>query len=239
MDKFQKGKPDFTRYQKGAVHIRSMLSIRTSNTEIVHIIISWLAISYAFAILLLWSRSGIKPTGEELFNGIFNPLVISLFTVGISFIVHEMSHKIVAQRFGSWAEFRMSPFMLFLMLFLVYEYGILFAAPGAVMIYGGNVGRRENGRISLAGPLSNLLLGMAFFLLLSEQGILYEIGKYGVIINITLALFNMIPFGIFDGRKVWDWNKLVYIGMVIAALVLLYFFYVDLALMGPLNRTPF
>jgi len=148
-----------------------------------------------------------------------------------------MSHKIVAQRFGSWAEFRMSPFMLFLMLFLVYEYGILFAAPGAVMIYGGNVGRRENGRISLAGPLSNLLLGIAFFFLLSEQGILYEIGKYGVIINITLALFNMIPFGIFDGRKVWDWNKPVYIGMVIAALVLLYFFYIDL--MAPVNRTPF
>lgn len=237
MDKYQKGKPDFTRYQKGAVH--GMRSIRTSNTEIVHIVISWLAISYAFAILLLWSRSGIKPSGEELFNGIFNPLVISLFTVGISFIVHEMSHKITAQRFGSWAEFRMSPFMLFLMLFLVYEYGILFAAPGAVMIYGGNVGRRENGRISLAGPLSNLLLGMAFFLLLSEQGILYEIGKYGVIVNIALALFNMIPFGIFDGRKVWDWNKAVYLMMVIATLVLLYFFYVDLQLMGPLDGTPF
>ena len=107
------------------------------------------------------------------------------------------------------------------------------------MIYGGNVGRRENGQISLAGPLSNLLLGMAFFLLLSEQGILYEIGKYGVIINISLALFNMIPFGIFDGRKVWDWNKPVYLGMVIAALVLLYFFYVDFALMAPLDRTPF
>ncbi len=237
MDKFQAVKPDFTRYQESAVHIRGMRRIRTSNTEIVHIIISWLAISYAFAILLLWSRSDIKPSSEELFNGIFNPLVISLFTVGISFIVHEMSHKIIAQRFGSWAEFRMSPVMLLLMLILVYQFGILFAAPGAVMIYGGNVGRRENGLISLAGPLSNLLLGMAFFLLLSEQGILYEIGKYGVIINITLALFNMIPFGIFDGRKVWDWNKPVYIAMVIAALVLLYFFYVDL--MAPVNRTPF
>ncbi|KPQ43855.1 MAG: hypothetical protein MPEBLZ_01572 [Candidatus Methanoperedens nitroreducens] len=163
MDKVQKGQ-DFSIYRKGAVHIRSMRSIHTSNTEIIHIIISWLAISYAFAILLLWSRSGTRPSSDELFNGIFNPLVISLFTVGISFIIHEMSHKIVAQRFGSWAEFRMSPIMLLLMLVLVYQLGILFAAPGAVMIYGGNVGRRENGRISLAGPLSNLILGMAFFL---------------------------------------------------------------------------
>jgi len=234
----QKGKPDFSKYRKGAVHIRSMRSIRTSNTEIIHIIISWLAISYAFAILLLWSQSGARPSSEELFTGIFNPLVISLFTVGISFIIHEMSHKIVAQRFGSWAEFRMSPIMLLLMLILVYQFGILFAAPGAVMIYGGNVGRRENGRISLAGPLSNLLLGMAFFLLLSEQGILYEIGRYGVIVNIALALFNMIPFGIFDGRKVWEWNKLVYLLVVIAALLLLYL-YVAPQLMAPIGRVPF
>ena len=58
-----------------------------------------------------------------------------------------MSHKIVAQRFGSWAEFRMSPIMLLLMLVLVYEFGILFAAPGAVMIYGGKCwpqGERTN-----------------------------------------------------------------------------------------------
>lgn len=221
MDKAPERMPDFEKYHREAVRIRSMRSIRTSNTELLHILISWLAISYAFAILLLWIKAGEKPATEELFNGIINPLVISLSTVGISFIVHEMSHKFIAQRYGSWAEFRMSPFMLVLMLILVYDFGILFAAPGAVMIYGGNVGRRESGRIALAGPLSNLLLGLAFFPLLSESGILYEIGRYGITINIALALFNMIPFGVFDGKKVWAWNKPVYLGFIIAAFLLL------------------
>src|SRR5665811_1902644 len=238
MDKGGKVKPDIAKYHKDTVKIRSMRSIRTSNTEIIHIIISWLAISYAFAVLLLWSGSGIKPTGDQLVNGIFNPLVISLSTVGVSFIVHEMSHKLVAQRYGSWAEFRMSPIMLLLMLILVLQFGILFAAPGAVMIYGGSVGRKENGRISLAGPLLSLILGLAFFTLLSEQGILYEIGRYGVIVNITLALFNMIPFGIFDGKKVWDWNKPVYIVMVIAILLLLLLF-VTPQLIKPITPQPF
>ena len=238
MDKVKPGKTDIAQFRKGTVHIRSMRSIRTSNTEIIHIIISWLAISYAFAILLLWFRSGTRPASSELFNGIFNPLVIALSTVGISFIIHEMSHKLVAQRYGSWAEFRMSPFMLFVMLILVYDFGILFAAPGAVMIYGGNVGRKENGRISLAGPLSNLILGLVFFTLLSEQGILYEIGRYGVIVNITLALFNMIPFGIFDGKKVWDWNKPVYLAVMIAALLLL-IMYVAPHLIQEIKPAPF
>ncbi|MCZ7397566.1 MAG: hypothetical protein O8C59_03535 [Candidatus Methanoperedens sp.] len=223
MEKTAKGNLDIEKYHFDAVRIRGMTSIRTSNTEMLHIIIAWLAISYAFSILLLWSSLGRRPVTEELLNGIINPLVISLSTVGLSFLVHEMSHKIVAQRFGSWAEFRMSPFMLFLMLFLVYEFGILFAAPGAVMIYGGQIGKRENGLISLAGPLSNIFLGLAFFLLLSETGILYEIGRYGVIINIALALFNLIPFGIFDGRKIWNWNKPVYLTVVVAALALLIF----------------
>jgi len=231
-------KPDFEKYHREAVRIRSMRSIRTSNTELAHILISWLAISYAFAILLLWFKLGRRPQTFELLNGIANPFVIALFTVGVSFIVHEMSHKLVAQRYGSWAEFRMSPFMLALMLFLVYEFGFLFAAPGAVMIYGGNVGRRENGRISLAGPLSNLLLGLAFFPLLSETGIFYEIGRYGVLINIALALFNMIPFSVFDGRKVWAWNKLVYLGMVIATLLLLVLFVVP-QLVTPIIPEPF
>ncbi|MCZ7362158.1 MAG: hypothetical protein O8C58_02285 [Candidatus Methanoperedens sp.] len=223
MEKTVKGNLNIEKYHSEAVRIRGMTSIRTSNTEMLHIIIAWLAISYAFSILLLWSSLGRRPVTEELLNGIINPLVISLSTVGLSFLVHEMSHKIVAQRFGSWAEFRMSPFMLFLMLFLVYEFGILFAAPGAVMIYGGQIGKRENGLISLAGPLSNIFLGLAFFLLLSETGILYEIGRYGVIINIALALFNLIPFGIFDGRKIWNWNKPVYLTVVVAALALLIF----------------
>ena len=224
MDYPEKKKIDLEKYHTGAVRINSMPGIRTSNTEILHIVIAWLAISYAFAILLLWSNLGRRPVTEELFNGIANPFVISLSTVGISFIVHEMSHKIVAQRYGSWAEFRMSPFMLFLMLVLVYGFGLLFAAPGAVMIYGGNIGKRENGRISLAGPLSNLLLGLAFFPLLSESGIVYEIGRYGVIINIALALFNLIPISIFDGRKIWAWNKPVYILVLVATLILLIFF---------------
>ncbi len=234
----EKGQKDFEKYHSETVRIRSLRSIRTSNTELLHILISWFAISYAFAILLMWFKLNTKPTNDDLLNGIFNPLVISLSTVGISFIVHEMSHKVIAQRYGSWAEFRMSPIMLALMLILVYEFGILFAAPGAVMIYGGSVGRRESGRISLAGPLSNLLLALIFFPLLSETGILYEIGRYGVIINITLALFNMIPFSVFDGRKVWAWNKIIYLGFVITTILLLMTF-VAIRLIPSFTQEPF
>lgn len=220
MEHTEKGTLDYEKMHREVVTVGGMRRIHTSSTEIIHILIAWLAISYAFAILILWFNLGRKPFMGELFDGIASPLVIALTTVGVSFLVHELSHKVVAQRYGSWAEFRMNPTMLILMLYLVYNYGILFAAPGAVMIYGGIVGKRENGRISIAGPLSNLFLAFVFFQLLSETGILYEIGKYGVIINIALALFNMIPFSVFDGKKVWAWSKLAYFAVVIVGIFL-------------------
>ena len=220
MEHTEKGTLDYEKMRREVVTVGGMRRIHTSSTEITHILIAWLAISYAFAILLLWFDLGRKPFMEELFSGIASPLVISLTTVGISFLVHELSHKVVAQRYGSWAEFRMNTTMLFVMLYLVYNFGILFAAPGAVMIYGGKIGKRENGRISIAGPLSNLFLAFVFFQLLSESGILYEIGRYGVIINIALALFNMIPFSVFDGRKVWAWSKFAYLAVIITGIFL-------------------
>jgi len=48
----------------------------------------------------------------------------------------------------------------------------------------------------------------------------------------------MIPFGIFDGKKVWDWNKPVYIVMIIAILLLL-LLYVIPQLMNPITPQPF
>jgi len=65
--------------------------------------------------------------------------------------------------------------------------------------------------ISVAGPVTNLVLALIFlFLTFSSIEIIKLIGSYGFTINSWLALFNMIPFWMFDGKKVLQWNKLVY-----------------------------
>ena len=45
---------------------------------------------------------------------------------------------------------------------------------------------------------------------------------FGAIINSSLALFNLLPFGIFDGAKVIAWDKAAY-GLAIAVAVILTF----------------
>ncbi|MFW6014593.1 MAG: metalloprotease [Nanoarchaeota archaeon] len=181
--------------------------MHTSLFEIRELAKAWFAISIAFTILL---------RGTEL--GIVSTFFLSLLTVGLGFLLHELAHKIVAQHYGCHAEFRANNGMLSLAIFLSFI-GFIFAAPGAVMIKG-FLTKRENGLISVAGPLTNLILAFLLLPLSFMDGLLGAIGSYGFIINSWLGLFNMIPMLPLDGAKVWKWNRGVYITVALVLLVM-------------------
>jgi hypothetical protein len=134
----------------------SMLG-RFSKREITELSISIVVMSLAFSFIF---------ADDMLFllKGNIKPLVISFIVVGTSFVFHEMGHKFMAQRYGMWAEFRMWTGGLMLALFLaIASMGkFVFAAPGAVQIYGYNISPRVNGITSLIGPVINILLSIVF-----------------------------------------------------------------------------
>ncbi len=178
-------------------------------SELVDLAKAWAAISLAFAIAM----SGGRP-GADLIVG----FAIAAFTVGVGFVFHELSHKFTAQRFGVKAGFESFDQMLVLAILMSFA-GFIIAAPGAVMIRG-HVTRRQNGIISAAGIAANLLAAAVFLGLgaVAGGGILGQVAAYGVLINSWLALFNLIPFGGFDGSKIFAWNKAVWAAMGVAAL---------------------
>ncbi|HII65598.1 TPA: hypothetical protein HA295_02370 [Candidatus Woesearchaeota archaeon] len=181
-------------------------TISTSSAELRDILKAWTAVSLAFGILL---------SGGQLFSAAFAlSVVISGATVGIGFLLHELAHKLVAQRYGCFAEFRSFDQFLIVSILMSF-FGFVIAAPGAVMI-SGPVGVRRNGRISVAGPATNIALAFGFLsvLYLQPAGLLAQVCYYGMYINAFLALFNMLPFWNFDGAKVWPWNKLVYFSVI-------------------------
>lgn len=189
------------------------MPIQTSKTEIKHLVIAWLAIALAFTIIL---RRGYYISPFIIFG-------ISAVTVGFAFILHELAHKVVAQRYGAWSEFRMEPTMLLVAILTAFM-GFIFAAPGAVMIFSQYLTRAENGKIAVAGPMMNVALALLFFALfiLSPTGIVGLIGKFGMMINAWLATFNLIPFGVLDGRKVLAWDRRVYgVALSIAIVILM------------------
>ncbi len=179
--------------------------------EIKDILISVLALSLAFTVARIDGIFGIaRGTSLTPADGALLFLV-SLFTLGIGFVLHEMAHKYMAIRYGSWAAYRMWPMGLMLALGGSL-FGVVFAAPGATYIYTPYMGRRENGIISLVGPLTNVALAFVFLLaapliLLALPPLVAEmLIAQGIGINLWLALFNMLPIGPLDGKKVLDWS---------------------------------
>lgn len=178
------------------------MKLRTSKTEVIDLLKAWIAISIAFGILL-------KDT-----LGIEKAILVAAFSVGIGFLLHELSHKFVAQHYRCFAEFRSFDPMLLLAILMSFI-GFIFVAPGAVMIQG-YVDYRKNGIISFAGPFTNIVLAIIFLIMLFFS-IFPLIAQYGFMINSWIALFNMIPLWNFDGKKILMWNKIAYFSLVAVA----------------------
>ncbi len=185
-----------------------------SRVEVRDIIIAWAALGLAFYFAY---RASFFDVGAPV------GLLISLATVGSGFVLHELSHKFVAERYGYWAQFRMWP-MGVLIALATSLIGFIFAAPGATYISGSSVSDSQNGKISLSGPLTNVVVALVFLpFYLFGYGSLGLLGFVGFSVNMFLAVFNMLPIMPLDGAKVFSWNKLYWLG-VFAPLALLNFF---------------
>lgn len=197
---------------------------RISERERKDLGIAWLALALAFTLALV---GGFSATGLDLGRAALL-FFLSLITVGVAFVLHELAHKFTAMRYGYWAEFQKDNQMLLVAVAIAALVGVVFAAPGATMIYGPTLSKKENGVISVAGPVTNLLLAIPFGLLVIG-GTMFDpgwfvmlVGAVGVKINAMLAAFNMLPIGPLDGKKVLAWNPAIFIVVIGISFALLF-----------------
>lgn len=182
-----------------------------SSIEIRHLTLSALLVSGVGLSMIRFSLVDMQPE-------ILVALVI-LFTS--AFLLHEIAHKIVAQRYGMWAEFRLTLFGALITLLSIVSPYFKIISPGAVMIAGA-ASKEAVGKTAVAGPLTNIIFGVAAFLLtfLLSRPIL-EVAVFIAAFNAFIAVLNLIPFGILDGWKVFEWNKIVWVFAFISSVALL------------------
>jgi Zn-dependent protease len=181
-----------------------IIHIKTSKTELFHLTIA----------TLLVTAVGLSLNGYRHFSWQFLAIFIS------AFLVHELAHKFLAQYYGSWAEFRAQ--ISGLLITAISALPIMpfkFIAPGAVMV--GLSDGNKFGRVALIGPLTNLVMGFSFLLLSLFNGSYSPYFTIGASFNGWIAMFNLIPLGVLDGQKIFDWNKLVW-GITMAAAMSLF-----------------
>lgn len=211
------GMPDYSDFEP-----RRRGTLSFTPREIQNLMLAIGALTLAFALAL----SGSMFYRSYYLTAIM--LIPSVIIVSTGFALHEIAHKYVAMKYGYWAAFEYSLQGLIMAVFFGFI-GIVFASPGAVVIHGA-LNREENGKVSAAGPLSNVglvfvFLGLYLIGTFASIDFLAGLGGLGAVINSIIAGFNMIPTDPLDGVKIWRWNKGVYIGMVVMIIGLVIFSY--------------
>lgn len=192
---------------------------RFTSSEVRDLIIAFIVISLCFAIV----------QGGRNTDVILSILPIVMVGVGAGFILHELGHKFVSMKYGYWAEFKLWPQGLIFALITSF-FGFVFAAPGAVYTYANYMTDEINGKISIAGPIVNIVLALIFLAiatavypdaLYSENiALIFIICATGYSINSFLAVFNLLPIGNLDGSKVLTWNVGIWLVTILIAGIL-------------------
>lgn len=160
-------------------------------------------------------------------QGLLSSQITSYILLGLvlvfalAFLLHEIAHKLAAQHYGLWAEFRLTLFgsLISLLSMLI---PIKVVSPGVVHITGA-ANKEIIGKTSLAGPSVNLAFSVIFILL--HYYFRNPVTFAGAFLNPFVALFNLIPYGIFDGEKVYYWNRRVWAISFAASLILMFLAY--------------
>lgn len=198
-----------------------------SRLELVHLASAIFVLTIGFTFALTQSSVLMMFLFQQSFDlgRIGIGLLLSFFGVLFAFVVHELSHKFMAQKHGLWSEFRMYPKGLLTSLALSVTTGFVLAAPGAVM-FRGEPRPFEQARIAIAGPSANIILAAILyviyqFLFASNMSFLSIAIGFILLVNAVLGFFNILPFGPLDGVLIYEWNKKMWIVLFASSLILI------------------
>ncbi len=181
-----------------------------------------LAMNALLLVVALWRASGSRDFNPMAFITV--PVVLGIFFGG-----REVAMRITANRLGFPVRYRAWESAFPLCVFLAFAFAWWFPIPGSVYPTTDNWCYRDHiaklGAISLAGGLTVLTLSWGLWLLPRIVNLPLAISEWAWLaglIGVSLALFDIampfFPFVSFNGRRIWDWNRIAWVVLAAATL---------------------
>lgn len=143
-----------------------------------------------------------------------NPLLFAIWAIGLvlAISIHEYAHARAADQLGDptpRAQGRLTldprahldPLGTLALLFLGFGWG----RPVMFDPYNLREPRRDSALIAIAGPISNLLFALVLSLIINfvpGLDLLSTVFSILIVMNISLAIFNLVPIFPLDGEKI-------------------------------------
>ncbi len=188
----------------------------TSGKELKHLILGVLLMLESVFLMFVISFWNALSSYPSLF--ILIAILGGLVTIG--FIGHELSHKFSSIILNHWAEFRLTTWYAVMTALIPW-----FVMPGAVQVATSQASEKDMGKIAIAGPLFNCVLGIIFMLLgllfklvspITVEDRMWWIFGFSAFMNIMLGGFNLLPVYVLDGKKIMTWSKGAWVGTLLA-----------------------
>jgi Zn-dependent protease/uncharacterized protein YegL len=140
-------------------------------------------------------------------------------TVLVTSIILEVTRKygtsVIARAKGVWTEYRLWYFGLVMFLFSSFVFKVPFSWPGRLTHNASKFTKKSRGLVAVAQVLIPLAFAIVFYTLFISG--YTAIGNVGIVMCLTMALFDSLPIPPMNGKDIYDWNKLLWLGLFISA----------------------
>ena len=145
-----------------------------------------------------------------------------VFIAGLTMLLREFVHIYVANRFKVKTEYRfwtLGAILMFLTSIFLHN---VFSQPSRTLVDEGedheghekqDNDRRKKGVIAISGPVVSLVLFIAFlavYWLIPGNEVIRSAAEAGILMNIVLCVYGLMPFKPMEGPEVIAWNKWVW-----------------------------
>ncbi len=145
---------------------------------------------------------------------------IMIVMVLITYSIMILPQKLMAKRYNCESRYVLSKIGLILTIVTAIS-PVRFLSPGVLIVPEINyLSKKQQGLISFIGPIINIVIGIVYlflgaFLITPNNPEIPRLMLNGSFLASQFVFFGLLPFGLSRGKKIYNWNKIIYFIMLV------------------------